>query len=544
MKTSKTEQKEKKLLFGLLIKKFSPNGNPYLAINWTRIILLFLFLFIGAWLSLAGLLFGYFKYLKDYDLVKYKDMLFLPFKYADHKKSMGNYHIDIAFEELENQNVRKGLFLLQSGLARSPGNLKGIITMAEIYEKGLKQKNVAIDLYLSGFEYNGLSNEDFTKASLECLLRNKLDAEIISLANQYLPNEFKDGDNKNLQTLAYAAATSCFFKGNFDKSEDYINTFLLDKTIDGIILSSKISWDRGNKFSAIKKLESALYRFTGSDILYAQLSKYYREIDNFDSARRYAQLRNIKSPLNPDPIIDLIYLYDKYDKEDKVNIYSSQIIDNFNDNESAIFQLANFAATTGKINIAQFCYELALEKDYALENFALSLIEAHISIKDYEGAISFSNELLAENPKWLKVQMPIFNSLRALASFGINRPDLGEIYLGEFLNAQNINVMAYTAVSKRFMDNQMLLQAKEILETAYPLEPDNQRILNNLIRINLSLGHTSDLGNQISRLLETRRPDIDLLNDAYERLGSDQFLFTANRVDILTKLNKILREHN
>ena len=39
-------------------------------------------------------------------------------------------------------------------------------------------------------------------------------------------------DNPNFQTLAYAAATSSFYRGNFDITEDYINTFLLNESID------------------------------------------------------------------------------------------------------------------------------------------------------------------------------------------------------------------------------------------------------------------------------------------------------------------------
>ena len=249
----------------------------------------------------------------------------------------------------------------------------GLSTLAQIYEYGLKRKDIAIEMYLDGFNYDGINNKEFCIAALKALLSNKMDAEIIAIANEYLPKEFKKGDNANLQTLAFAAATSSFYRGKFDKTEDYINTFLLNESIDGIILSSKVSWDRGNKFSAIKKLESALYKFPNSDQMYSQISYYYREIDDFDSARRYAQLRNIKSPSDPDPIIELIYLYDKYDIEDKVIEYSKQIIKNFSDNEVAIYQLANFAASTGKINIAQFCYELALEKDYELENFALNI---------------------------------------------------------------------------------------------------------------------------------------------------------------------------
>ena len=369
-----------------------------------------------------------------------------------------------------------------------------------------------------------------------------MDAEIIAIANEYLPKEFKKGDNANLQTLAFAAATSSFFRGKFDQTEDYINTFLITESIDGIILSSKVSWDRGNKFSAIKKLESALFKFPNSDQIYSQISFYYREIDDFDSARSYAQLRNIKSPSDPDPIIELIYLYDKYDIEDKVVEYSKQIIKNFSNNEVAIFKLANFAASTGKINIAQYCYELALEKDYELESFALTLVEAHISNKDFAGAINFSEELLLENPLWLKDQWPIFSSLRALASYGLNRPDLGEIYLEEFLSEPDLSVDTLVAVAKRFTSNQMYQQAQRILDLAYSNDENNQRVLNSLIEVNLKLGMTQNLGDQIKKLLQTRRPDKELLKDAYNRLGSDIFIFTQNRSSILMELGAILRE--
>ena len=334
-----------------------------------------------------------------------------------------------------------------------------------------------------------------------------------------------------------------FIEEKFDKTEDYINTFLLSESIDGIILSSKVSWDRGNKFSAIKKLESALYKFPNSDQIYSQISYYYREMDDFDSARRYTQLRNIKSPSDSDPIIELIYLYDKYNIEDKVIEYSKQIIKNFSDDEIAIYQLANFAAaTTGKINIAQYCYELALEKNYELENFALTLVEAHISNKDFAGAINFSEELLLENPVWLKAQWSIFSSLRALASYGLNRPDLGEIYLEEFLSEPNNTTDTLVAVANRFTSNKMYQQAQKILDLAYSNDKNNQRVLNSLIEVNLKLGMTQNLGDQIKKLLQTRRPDKELLKDAYNRLGGDLFIFTQNRSSILMELGAILRE--
>ena len=535
-------KKETPLLFGLLVKKYNEDGKPYVRFNLLKIALLFTLLIAFMWISAASLLFAYFKYVKDFDTVKFSNMIFLPARYSEHKIEMGNRHIERGLEAIKNSNYNDGIRLLRLGLIRSPGNLDGIVALAQIYEVGLNRKDIAIEIYLDGFKYGGIHDSEFCVAALKALLNNKMDAEILSIAKEYLPGEFKKGDNSNLQTLAFAAATSSFYRGKFDETEDYINTFLLSESIEGIILSSKVSWDRGNRFSAIKKLESALYKFPNSDQIYSQISYFYREMDNFDSARRYAQLRNIKAPSDPEPLIELIYLYDKYEIEDKVTEYSKQIIKNFNDNEVAIYQLANFAAYSGKISIAQYCYELALEKGYELENFALTLVEAHISKKDFSGAINFSEELLLENPQWLKLQWPIFSSLRALASYGLNRPDLGEIYLEEFLSEPNLKTGTLVAVAKRFSNNQMYPQAQKILEMAYANDENNQRVLNNLIKVNLELGMTQNLGNQIKKLLQTRRPDKELLKDAYNRLGSDLFIFTQNRSSILIELGAILRE--
>ena len=535
-------KKNTPLLFGLLVKKYTADGTPYVHFSWGKISILFVALIAFAWLSLASLLFVYFKYGKDFDTVKFVNMLFLPIKYSEHKIEMGDRHIERGLDAIKENNYTDGIRLLRLGLVRSPGNLEGLVALAQIYEFGLKRKDIAIEMYLDGFKHGGINSNEFCMSALKALLTNKMDNEIMSIAYEHLPKRFEKGDNQNFQTLAFAAATSSFYRGNFDKTEDYINGFLLNESIDGIILSAKVSWDRGNKLSAIKKLESSLYKYPNSDELYKQLSFFYREIDNFDSARRYAQLRNIKSPSNPDPVIELIYLYDKYGIEEKVVEYSKQIIKNFSDSESAIYQLANFAASTGKINISQFCYELALEKDYALENFALTLIEAHLASKDFEGAVNFSEELLQENPKWLKAQWPIFSSLRALAFYGLNRPDLGDIYLEEFINEPKINTGTLVAVAKSFTTNKMYQQAQRILDLAYTKDENNQRVLNNLIKVNLELGMTQDLGNQIRKLLQTRRPDKELLKEAYNRLGSDLFIFTKNRNAILIELGAIIRE--
>ena len=81
------------------------------------------------------------------------------------------------------------------------------------------------------------------------------------------------------------------------------------------------------------------------------------------------------------------------------------------------------------------------------------------------------------------------------------------------------------AYYQKYIDESSKNEIKEILST-----------------MNLELGMTQDLGDQIKKLLQTRRPDKELLRDAYNRLGSDLFIYTKNRNAILMELGAILRD--
>ena len=540
MKKNSTKSGQK-LLLGLLIKKKNSLGQSYIEFQWIKIGLLLTSFLLACWLLLGTALYAFFKYYRDYDEVKFTNMLILPLIIKEHRKAMGDYHISKGLSEIENEQFSEGIHLLKIGLIRSPSNLEGRTALAQIYEFGIKRTDIATEMYLEGFDYDGINNKTFLVSALQSLLNNQRDKEIETLAQKYLPSDYKIGDNENFQTLAFAAASASFLRGNFDRAEDYINLFSLNSTIDGIILSAKISWDRGNELTAINKLERTLATFPNSDAIYAQLGSLYRQTKNFDAARRYTQLRSIRNPSDPTPLVDLMYIYNEFEDQESVKKLADRILKDFNSDKNAIYQLANFASLTGNIRLTQRCYELVLEKDYDLNKLALSLIESYLVAKDFKGAYDFSEELLEENPLWLEEEKPLLNSLRALAAFGLNRPDLGDIYLNEFINKTNTNTNIFVAVAERFSNNEMHSQAKRVLQKAYNIDPTNQRVLNNIIQTNLILGNTKDISIQLRKLMTKRRPNKVLLAEAYNRLGSDVFLFTENRRALLVELGSILR---
>lgn len=528
------------ILLGFVVQRRGADGRIHLVVRWGRMLTTLLALFIAGWVATAGTLFCYFKYKKDFNEVTLTGMIGLPFRIDEHRKEMGDYHIKRGLEEVKQGNYRDALRLLRLGVARSPSNLEGRKVLAEFYELAIQRPDVAANLMVKGLDLGGIEDLDYLKQTLRVLLRNQMDEQVQELTNKYLPEE-PDPNDIN-RTLAYGAANANYLRGNYDQADDYIIEYNLIESLEGLLLSSQISWDRGNQIAAITKMEHSLRRFPNSEPLLMQLSRYHREVGQIDKARRYAILRNVKDPLSAAPRLELLYIYNKSGDFDREQRETQRMLNQFRDDESALQALANFAADTGNIDLARRTYEEALENEFAVDSFALLLIESHLVSKDYEGALSFCEELLKERPGWLSPRWAIFNSLRAVASYGINRPDLGEIYLQHFIDESNNPPQTYLAVARRFTNIDRAPQAQKILNTAMQRTPANQQILSELIRVELGLGNTENLNHLLTRLLQMRRPKMEIIVDAYNKLGSDRFIFTPSRESLLLQLNAILRE--
>ncbi len=538
--------REKTILFGFALQQKGVDGRVRISLRWGRLLAAFVGFCLLAWLGLGAALYFHFKYNRDFDEASYTKMLMLlpsmPFGgLNEHRVEMGDYHVERGLEEIKAGNYRDALRLLRLGVARSPSNLEGRRVLAEFYEIAIKRPDIAADQLLQGLERGGIDELDYLKQTLRVLLRYQMDDKIQELADKYLPEEPELTDRN--RTLAFGAANANYLRGNYDRADDYLIDYGLIDSLEGLLLSSQISWDRGNKVAAITKMESSLRKFPNSEPLLMQLSRYHRELGEIDEARRYAILRNVSDPLSAAPRLELLYIYNKTGDDAREQRETQRMLRQFREDEPALQALANFAADTGNIELARRTYEEALENEFSIDAFALLLIEAHLVSKDYEGALSFSEELLKERPEWLSDRWAIFNSLRAVGSYGSGRPDLGEIYLQDFIDDARNQPQTYLAVARRFNNIERYQQARKILLTAYQRTQTNQKILSELIRAELRLGYTENLNRLLGRLLQMRRPQPELLLEAYRKLGSDRFIFTPDRESLLLQLSAILREN-
>ena len=535
--------REKPILLGFVVKRKGIDGRMEISVRWGRLIGTFTLLVTVGWFALAGALYLHFKYNKEFDQASYAKMLTLiPFGLEAHRVEMGNYHVERGLEEIKEGNYRDALRLLRLGVTRSPANLEGRRALAEFYEIALKRQDIATNLLLEGMELGGTQDIDYLKQTLRVLLRYQMDEAIQNLADKYLPKEPELTDIN--RTLAFGAANANYLRGNYDLADNYIIDYNLIESVEGILLSAQISWDRGSKIAAMTKMEYSIKKFPNSEPLLMQLSRYHRELGEIDEARRYAILRNVSDPLSAAPRLELLYIYNKSEDFEREQRETERMLQQFRNDEPALQSLANFAADTGNIDLARRTYEEALENEFGINSFALLLIEAHMVDEDYLGALNFCEELIKERPDWLSQSWAIFNSLRAVASYGMDRPDLGEIYLQDFVEGKNNQPQTYMAVSRRFTEIDRHQQASKVLAVAYKKAPTNQKILSELIRVELYLGNTENLNRLLSRLLQMRRPEMDLLTDAYTKLGSDRFIFTPDRQILLLQLSAILRERS
>lgn len=533
-------QRENPILLDYAVQSKSLDGRIQIRFRWGRMFVTFLLLAVIGWFSLGGALYFYFKYNKEFDDVSYVKMLtVLPFGLEEHRQEMGDYHIEKALEEIKAGNYRDGFRLLRLGVTRSPGNLQGRTILAEFYEIAIKRPDIAAQQLLEGLNEGGLEDLDYLKQTLRVLLRHQMDEEIQALADEHLPQEPELTDRNRI--LAFGAANANYLRGNFDRAENYLINYGLIESLEGLLLSSQISWGRGDQVAAITKMEASLGKFPNSEPLLLQLSRYNRELGNLDEARRFAILRNVSAPLSAAPRLELLYIYNRTGDDESEQRETQRFLKQFRDDEQALQALANFAAETGNIELARRTYEEALENEFAIDSFALLLIEAHLASQDFRGALYFAEELLKEQPDWLSERWATFNSLRAVASYGVDQPDLGEIYLQDFLSGKNNQAETFLAVARYFSTIDRLPQARRILLTAYQRNPSNQKILSELIRTELQLGYTENLNRLLPRLLQMRRPQEELLLEAYRKLGSDRFIFTPNREGLLLELSAILR---
>lgn len=507
-----------------------------LRVAWRQALLSLVVAALLVWVGGATAAYLVVKYRHGFAGVEFAHMLFYPSKKEEFRVARGDFIIAEAKEQMKEQKFREAFYSLRVGSSLSPGNRDGRMLLAQFYVVW-QRPDLAQKLLSEGLEANKADRE-YLQTVFSFLLQRQADGEVIAVTERLLKEAGAAPEiDERIRLIAMARATALFFRGNYDAAEDTLREYRLAESPDGQILGLRIEWERGEQEAALARLQALTEQIPENEQVYAQYAAYLRETGRDDELRRLCVLRQLSYPDRPRARIDLLYLYDKAKDAGSVETGIAELFRDFPDNGEVMLALADFAANTGRPALARRIYEYCKEHNLPWEGPALMTVEAHVVAKQYREALEACRQMIKENPEWGKRFYSVFNGLQAIANYGLGDIEAAQLFLNNFLNQAGVRADNLVAVSNRLMSVGAKDQARQVLVQAVKADPLNQTALVGLIKLDLELGQADTLSANLRTLLTMRKPPRELLENAYNRLASDRFLFAPGRSSLLDELS-------
>lgn len=501
-------------------------------IHWKWLFTWSVILFLSIWIGGGSSAYVFVKYKRGFTDVKLSDMLLLPVRWDAYQTARGDFLVKVAQKDLKEQKYKEAFGGLRMGLIKSPANKEGRLLLAQFY--GLwRRPDLTRQTLLDGFAYHKNDN-DYLKTLFSFLLQQQDDKQVIVFYKSLLAND--RAINPRNQLVALAAASSCYFRGNYDEAESILRLYQLESSRDGRLLIARIAWDRGAKDQAIDRLRELAAELPNDEEIYTQTVSYLRETGRDNEARRESFVRALANPRNARARIDQLYALQKEGDTASVSENVEEIFRDFSSEPNALLALADFAANSGNPTLALRIYNHAKANNLNWEGAALMSVEANIVAKKYQAALTMIRQLQKDNPEWNKRFYSVFNGLQAIAHYGLGDAEAAQLFLNNFLGQNNIRAENLIAVSKRLLVVGAKTQARQVLEQAVQADPLNQAALTSLVQLDLELNNTPPLAGNVRKLLAMRKPSQDVLRTVYRKLGSDLFLFSPERTVLLQDL--------
>jgi hypothetical protein len=532
------QERSQAIWMGFANRTISPSGMVRIRIRWPRVGGFLLIMGVLAWLGKSVALYYFFKEFREFEDVRFSEMLAFPLNRATVRINQGNYQIEQGQLALEREDYRRALGLLRDGVARSPSNILGRQLLAQIYAGW--RPELAVDIMVEGAEF-GFTDKNYTQLLCMLLLSRKEDLTLLELSEALL---LQNPPPETRQILEVSRLQAAINRGDFGLVKELFETTNLKSTLDGVLLGTRAYQRTGRQQTAANVLVSIIKRFPTAeiDVIYSQLVSIYKEMQEYDKAREAALELVIRNPLEWRQRVVLIDILSASKMEERRDREINAMLQQHRNDEPAMTALAQLAAEYGDVRAASRLYEIALENGYTLSLFSLTLAEALINDRQFQRAIDLCNELVREDPAWLLNAESSFNAIRSLAYYNLGNRELGDLYLKNFLDSQQSRPIQFYQAAKSFRKFELNEAALKILQEGYKRDDQDERILLALVQVEMAVGAQNALNAHLRRLFELRRPEYTYLEAIHRELQSDRFLFTEGRRELLQSLADILAE--
>jgi tetratricopeptide (TPR) repeat protein len=508
----------------------TPNGLklvlfPRLIVIWSVSLVAIGYFLAGAALFLND------RYRHDLVGVSLVDRLYPP-HWNDYATARGDAFIEQAKISLQSNDFARAFHQVRTGLARSPSNLSGRVMLSEMLIAA-GRADLAESTLVGGLKFHA-ADEAYLSRTISFLLSRQRDRILVESMSECIDR--LDPASRSSQLAATALATAYLYRGNFDQAEDTLTLHRLDGSRDGRFLSALIEWERGFKELALTLIDQLAREFPDDPNLYRFQVQWQLALNQTDTARRTSLMRKLRFPDQIQPRIDLLYAFDRNHEDGPISTEVAAILRTFGTEQNALLFLGDFAANTGRPEIAKQVLSASIENQIPSEGPSLMVVEANIVAGRYREAITIAHDILEQNPTWETSLAPVFNGLLSIAHFALGDREDANLYLNSFLNLTSVRAENLVAVANRLRTVGAINEARTVLTQAVQNDTLNQPALTQLVEFDLSDDDADELPRNLEKLLTMRRPSPDLLTRAYSRLGSDRFLFVSGRQDLLDEV--------
>ncbi len=167
-------------------------------------------------------------------------------------------------------------------------------------------------------------------------------------------------------------------------------------------------------------------------------------------------------------------------------------------------------------------------------------MEALITAKDYPAALALADELTARTPALGEPLRTLCQGLKAIAHYGLSDPAAGLLAYNRLLAGPGLRAGNLLMISNLLYETGARKPAHDLLVRTAATDPKNQAVLSRLIEMDLALNHLKALPARLQQLMAMRKPPRKVLLRAAGVLGSDRWLFVAERYPALADLPNLL----
>jgi uncharacterized protein HemY len=450
-----------------------------------------------------------------------------------HLYRKGEYFVSVAKDALARQDYAEFARYIGTGAQLTPSNLEAQRLCADLFF-AFQRPLDAYQLLEESLVFAKQDREYFRQYVQRCFMLDQ-DARLIATATKHLADPEVAEDIR--ADLRLAAAQAHFLRGDFADAARLIKEYRLDQTADGYLLNCQLLWESGDRSGSLAELDAALAVFPAGVRLLEMKARWLKDSGEFNRAQDTLDLLAISQPGRPGPLIQSLYLLPGEANRARRAALTEKIVATFGNQEQTMLDLARFGNDTADVALTTRLAKLALERKFGNRvRFDLVHVECLLNAGRARETILLVDALYkqAERDQWVAETRMAFDALRTIAYFADGQTDIGSINLQKLLQHRKVPPQVLVAASRKLIAAKRYDEANEVLIQAHLQNETNQAVLMQIV--SLKLDHpriAADLETYLRRLMLNRRPSPEVLRAALRRLGSDTYLFSADRETLL-----------